>query len=191
MKTLRAVSFDDFVEWYLRRENTKGNIRSVPETRFERRILMEATQHGKLWPGCASWPWSLVEVAPSELSNLLILADDWTRDELLVRKGVVRTLGNTVTHALDSGYFTDLTDRRTRHHGYYHTFEHTSPSTSEIGRLVLRTLHENERSEVDAGHASGICYYLHDGFGRLLPYLTLLQQKQVEPVVIEAFLAGK
>ena len=190
MRTLRSASVDDFIEWYLRRELTKANIRSVGQTRFERQTQMEATQPGKLWPGYISWSWSLVEISPSELPNLLILSSGWTREEQLVRNHILRTLDAAVTHALESGYFTTQADRRTRHQSYYSTYERSTPSTSELDRIVLRTLRDDERSEVVAAGRGDVSYYLHDGFGRCLPYLTLLRQKRVEPVVIEAYLAN-
>ena len=151
---------------------------------------MEATQPGKLWPGYISWSWSLVEISPSELPNLLILSSGWTREEQLVRNHILRTLDAAVTHALESGYFTTQADRRTRHQSYYSTYERSTPSTSELDRIVLRTLRDDERSEVVAAGRGDVSYYLHDGFGRCLPYLTLLRQKRVEPVVIEAYLAN-
>lgn len=181
---------DDFIEWYLRRELAKANIRSVAQTRFERHVQMEATQAGKLWPGYISWSWSLVEISPSELPNLLILDSDWTRDERLVRNAVLRTLDAAVTHAIDSAYFTTQEDRRVRHQSYYNTYARSTPSTSELDRIVLRTLRDDERSEVIKAGRGDVFYYLHDGFGRCLPYLALLRQKRVEPIMIEAYLAN-
>lgn len=191
MRFLRAVSVDDFIEWYLGREVAKGNIRDIAGTRFGRHAQMEATQQGKIWSGYLSWSWSLVEISSSELPNLLILASAWVRDERLVRDGVLRTLDAAVTHALDSGYFARHFDGRVRHHSYYHAYERSTPSTSELERIVLRTLLDDERSEVVTAGRNDVSHYLHDGLGRSLPYLTLLREKRVEPIMIEAFVANR
>ena len=189
MKILGSTCFDDFVAWYLQREQAKGRLPSVPTTPDERRALMESTHAGKLWPGCPAWSWSLVELDAADLPDLLILDCDWTRDESLVREGVVRTLDNAVTHALDSGYFINETEQRARHQAYYREYVKSSPSGQTLGTLVIRTLLYDEVSCTVMAGRSDISYYLHDGFGRLLPYLALSRLQQVKAIKLKAFLA--
>jgi hypothetical protein len=96
MKRIRAVSFDDFVEWYLRRESTKPSRRA-------RSAFGAPDAYGGDTARQVMAPVfilvMLVEGTTSELSHVLIPANDWTRHERLVRNGVARTLENAATHA--------------------------------------------------------------------------------------------
>lgn len=188
---IRQSSFDEYIEWYLRRDHAKGDLRQVPESAFSRRVTMESTKHGKLWPGCAGWGWSLVELEVSALPNLLILASDWTRDERLIREDVPRTLGNAARHAAESGYFEKWSEARARHHGYFEAFRAITPSSSEFGRIVVRDFRDDSERGDAARARPTASYYLHDGLGRCLPFLALLDAGAVSPIRIEAFLASE
>jgi hypothetical protein len=185
---LRASSYDEYAAWYLTRENAKwGDHLAIPSGAEERAAMMQAQAPGKLrsWFPEASWTVQLVET-PEALAHLMMLDADVTRRERLVRAGVPRLLGWGVRHARETRYLLEPAAGRERHHAYYRDIAEGRVQLRGENRLVLITMDE-ERSQVPPT----VKYYLHDGFGRALPYLTLVDEGKIPFSPVEAFVAER
>ena len=109
-----------------------------------------------------------------------------TRREQLVIERIPRTLKNAAENALATGYFETMRRKRERHFWYYLSYIYGQLSLRKENRLVVRTLNEDEKHNFLKGTYS---YYLHDGWGRALPYMVLLLQERIKYEPVEAFLA--
>lgn len=184
--TLRRASFDEYAQHYLAREIDKGFSHDrLPATPAERRQHMETHAKGKMREWFPDADWYVVRIeTPEALSHLMMLDSQVTRGERLVRDGVPRLLGWGVKHAKETRYFEEATPHRQRHHDYYEVFSKGAMTLKGSNKLVLTTL-DGERSQVQ----DTVLYYLHDGFGRALPYLTLVDRKIIPFEPVEALLA--
>jgi hypothetical protein len=189
--TLRESTYDEYVEWYLNRNLMKHpDSGPVPLSPDDRRTLMERVHgKGKLRPWFPYGTWTVVRIESAEaLGHLMMLGSDWTRDARLVRDGVPRLLRNGVLHAIEVSYFEETGPKREEHHKYYRKMKDKSLRPSNFDKFVLCSLNADERKSVAATHPP-VRYYLHDGVGRGLPYLTLVHRGVVDFEPIDAFLA--
>src|SRR3954470_15621574 len=85
MQFLRKASYDEFIEWYLRRQWRKHAPHTVPATPAARELQMQTWHSGKLraWFPEADWQLVLLD-SISDLERLLFLEDQETRSERLV-----------------------------------------------------------------------------------------------------------
>jgi len=111
-----------------------------------------------------------------------------TRREQLVVERIPRTLENAAENALASGYFKTMRRKREHHFWYYLSYIFGQLSLKNENRLVVRTLNETEKQDLPESTYS---YYLHDGWGRALPYMVLVLKERIKYKPVEAFLAER
>lgn len=195
MRIIRPSSFDEYVDWYLRREATKRTLTpTIHTTIAAKRKEMEEEQGGKLrtWFGLGKW--HIVELEThGEMNNLVCLDSKWTgKCQLLNPNGTsdYRLLKVLVKNAKKTEYFDPTAHPEWKDNkGYQNHLQYLEDFRSEAlellaeNRIVLCSLDNNERRSNPSG-----TYYLHDGIGRLVPYLyaILYEGKPFTPV--EAFL---
>ena len=195
MRRLRCASFEDYVRWYLRRERTKRRQQADLGERSWISLLneMRGTHPDKLrtWFERAKWSIVLLEDPEEALSLVCVDGPDTRRNGLVTGMGVNHRIARAVVSAArEFVYFDNEVIRRTNAVEWHfrqdslEAYRRNWPRFEGANRLVLCTLNEDERSENPAGN-----YYLHDGFGRLLPWLYAIVYEQREYAPIEAFLA--
>lgn len=185
VKTLRQSTLDEFIEWYLAREQRKGG-RPVPDTRQGRQATMEREHTGKLRTWFAAGRWSIVVLDRDDFERLVFLESPWTISEhlLIDREPNYRLLRQVAANALASDYLGHSSDGR--HAKYFQAIRDCHMRLECSSRLAICDL---EPAEI-AGNPAG-SHYLHDGAGRGLAYMIFLQlsEKPFEPV--EAFLVQR
>jgi len=190
MEHISGSSFDEFAKWYLDREVRKGCEVSTPLTPEERFARMQEKHEGKMRPWFPDCTWSIVNMTSlDEFLNLMILDVDWTKRENLVVRGEPRTLRITSERALKLNYFVEETQDREKHQNYYKDISEGNFAFRGADRFVVRSLQDNEEKERRRLGLHHVSYYLHDGFGRALPYAALILQGHLEFAPVESFLA--
>ena len=136
--------------------------------------------------------WSLVEFdEPEELTTLICVDASFTRkDRLMTGKAPdFRIMGRVVAAALEVGHFAEL-EEASRHsleayfkHERMERFRQELPRLRDGERIALCTPNNDERTQNPSG-----TWYLHDGFGRLLPWLYLVRLEGHAFTAVEAFL---
>lgn len=194
MRIIRPSSFDEYVDWYLRREATKRkNAPTVHMTIAAKRKEMEEKQGGKLrsWFGLGKW--HIVELeTQDEIENLVCLDNRWTNEcRLLNPKGTsnYRLLKVLVKNAKETNYFDAVAhpewenDKGYQNHLHYlDDFRNKTLKLQGENRIVLCSLDNSERINNTSG-----TYYLHDGIGRLAPYLYAILNEDNPFMPVEAF----
>jgi hypothetical protein len=187
MRFIRQSSYDEFVEWYLRREQRKGTIAEVPALAEKRVQLFERPPVDKigdlLWLFRAA-DWYVISLdSREEFDRLVYLDVEWTRSKGLIDPAHgknFRLLRQVARNALHKHYL-EKPDA-SKHREYYEKFGAGLRLCGD-DRLTLRTMRPVEHDMNPAG-----IRYLHDGAGRGLPYmLRVLEGMPYEPV--EAFVA--
>ncbi len=97
-------------------------------------------------------------------------------------------MANAVQNAISSDYFKIMKLGREKHHQRYTEYQKEPPTPETIDLLVVRTLLTNERHEVN-NYGCDVTLYLHDGIGRCLPLLTLINEGHLPEMECEAFAA--
>ena len=219
MEQIQRVDFDYFARWYLRREMREKWRLPAPDFPAARMLWMKLWHAGKIVPWFIDGArWSVCRLTTlSELENLLVLSSRWTRRQGLVVSDEPRLLGHVARRAQKS-HFRDLphdnlgqfvrrvgwvrrfrlgrwfpsyvTSACPRLLAYYHRHQLGLPLDG-INGIVLRSLSENERAELLRAGVANVPYYLHDGFGRMLSYMALLQQKIVPFQPVTAIVADR
>ncbi len=196
MRIVRPSSFDEYVNWYLRREATKRKLPPTIHTTIatKRKEMEEKHGKGKLrkWFELGRWHIVELETPNEEIENLVCLDSQWTRDcKLLNPNGTLdyRLLKVLVKNAKETNYFdlaahSEWKDNREyqKHLQYLKDFRDGDLILKEENRIVLCSLDNNERSKNPSG-----TYYLHDGIGRLVPYLYTILNEAKPFVPVEAF----
>jgi len=192
MRRIREATFEEFVHWYLTRERRKRN-RPKADARPTTLAEMRRTHPDKLRPWFDRGRWSVVSLEALDEALGLVCVDgpETRRWRLVADSGPDNRLMRTViAAACTTGYFEDLEVRRTNsveahfRHERIESYRRQWPSLREDERLVVCTVNSDERAA-----NPGANYYLHDGFGRLLPYLYLVTYESRAWRPIEAYLA--
>lgn len=180
MRYLSGATYDDYIEWYLRREKRKNPTSELPETAVERKRIMNEQHPGKIRAEFPTANWSVVLLDQSDLENLVFLDSDWTKQEGLTIEGRSRKLRDVANRAIIQDYLKKTSAEK--HQLYYNAMKDCHFRLDGSSRLVIRRSIEGETKHGE--------YYLHDGSGRALSYLLLLKQESnVAFESVEAFLA--
>ena len=186
MRFVREASFDEYATWFFERARRTKACETIPETAHKRLDAFQTWARGKFhdWFITARWTVQLVE-SPRELESLMVVSAPFTREYRLWNDGEQRLLGVEARNALQHDYF--LNDPTSgRHARYYLLLKGGKLKLEGQDRLVLITLDESSRLEAPAA-----TYYLHDGFGRALPYMMLLEENGLQFEPMEAILAER
>jgi hypothetical protein len=185
MQRLRDSSFVEYGTWFWQRElrNERPLDKPIPSTDSEMEALFKTRAPGKYRPWFRSGRWSVGRLTLDEFKHLMVLDAVETRSEQLVIERVNRTLENAAKNALATGYFEVMRPLRRRHFWYFLSYVYGSLRLEGENRLVVCSLSPDEtRGAPDATYS----YYLHDGWGRALPYMVLVLQgeREYEPVEV-------
>ncbi len=195
MRRLRSASFEEYVHWYLVRERRKRGQEQELNGRSWNSIFteMRGTHPDKLrsWFDRAAWSVVSLENAGEALQLVCVDGPDTRRNGLVTGEGVDNRLaGRVVESARANGYFDNDSVRRSNsvethfRQDRIEAYRRTWPQFTGEERLVLCTLNQDERRENPNG-----TFYLHDGFGRLMPWLYAIVYEGREYHPIETFLA--
>jgi hypothetical protein len=194
MERLRSASFEEYVRWYLERERRKRGQEPAPGRSWSAMLHEMRASHGaKLRPWFERARWSLVALGMQAEAMSLVCVDsqETRRNQLVSGTALNNRLARTVVVAAhENGYFDNLGVRSTNAvEGHYRqerieVYRRNWPQLRDRERLTLCTLNAGEQAENPEGS-----YYLHDGFGRLLPLLYLVVYESRAYTPIEAFLA--
>lgn len=181
-------SFFEYGQWYLEREVRKGQRLdcAIPTSAPQMQSHFETRCRGKYRSWFPRGHWTIGHLSFDEFKRLMVLDVAHTRHERLVVAGVPRTLLNAAKNALASGYFEIMQPKREKHLWYYLRYTIGSLSLTGENRLVVCTLNRGEKRGSPEGAYS---FYLHDGWGRALPYMVLLLQNRLSYEPVEVFCA--
>jgi hypothetical protein len=195
MLPVRASSFDEFIHWYLARERWKRkedlDLRGRSWSSLHSEMRRLHPDKLRSWFEHARWSIVSLEVVEEVMSLVLLDDNEVRRNGLVKGDGPDNRLARAVVAAAhDSGYFDnkEVTSRNAVE-GHYRqerieAYRKSLPQLRGRERLVICDLNADER----AGNPGGT-YYLHDGFGRLLPYLYAIIYEGRDYCPVEAFLA--
>lgn len=180
MREIREATYDEFVEWYFRREVLKAAERSgmkrseefeaLSSTVEHRRYVMRQRHPGKLRPWFEAGRWRIVEVQSiDELEPLMIVAKaTWEG----IQGTMPRFLGAASRHLRRQNYFSVFPNDGDQLRLYYRRFTTGGFELAGEDRVVIVTLEASR--EWPPGSL-----YVHDGCGRLLAYLSYLREAAV------------
>jgi hypothetical protein len=194
MRFLREASIEEFIRCYLSRERRKlgleNNLGEISDFALEREMRRFHANKLRGWFRFARW--SMVEFdEPEELMTLICVDASFTRrDRLMAGKAPdFRIMGRVVAAALEVGHFAELEEAsRISLEAYFkhermERFRRGLPLLKDAERIALCTPNEEERTQNPSG-----TWYLHDGFGRLLPWLYLVSLEGYAFTPVQAFL---
>lgn len=171
MQTARESTFDEFAQHFIKRlwRYQCRNL-AMPENASARLALMQG------WPGkCCEWfhngRWAIVELNADDLDGLYHVSHDPLKVDRIWRPPAPRTLRNACQFAQEVDYFRVQSPGRESHIDYYQRLKEGSLVLRGSERLAIRTLTTKDCAELKAGDL-----YIHDGFGRALPYLALVTE---------------
>lgn len=186
MRYIKDSSFDEYAVWFFEREMRKEGGKEVPGTPEDRLAEFhgEAKDKYREWFPKARWTVQRLE-DPKEMESLMVVSASFTREHRLWNPGEQRLLGVEARNAIRHDYF--RTDPNSgRHRDYYNRLRTGRLELRGADRLVLLSLEDTWRRE-----APDTTYYLHDGFGRALPYMMLLEEEAIQFAPVEVFLAER
>ena len=187
MRYVRDSSFDEYAEWFFERAVRNKAWGSVPATPSARLAALQSPAAcGKFheWFPSACWTIQILESA-DELNSLMVVSAPFTREYRLWNDAEQRLLGIEARNALQNDYFL-MCPTSGKHCRYYVLHESKKLKMEGADRLVLLSMQENWTRE-----APDATYYLHDGFGRALPYAMLLKEGKLPFSPVEVFLAQR
>lgn len=168
MRFIRKSSADEYAHSFWVRENRKNGA-AIPASPLEqlKRPREEGGHPYKLPPAeLQRWGvWLLTTTA--EMENLLVIQDEWMkRRDFLVNPP---TLGNLVRRAIETDYFGS--PQEGTQYRLFHEWRNGVLADRIKGhdRLCLRAVTGEERATSPTS-----LFYITDGWGRSLPYLTLV-----------------
>jgi hypothetical protein len=219
MERLKRIDFDEYARWYLAREVREKRRLPIPNLRSARAAWMKIWHGGKMVPwfeSRAEW-WICRLTTMAELESLLVLPSPWTRAAGIVRPDEPRILVNAARRA-QQAYFHERSpeevaemERRADRVGrcglsprqandgplavprmlaYYRRHQNGFRIDGDDA-VVLRSLEDDERREMERWNCRETRYYLHDGLGRLLSYMVLLQREIVDFRPVTAIVAER
>jgi hypothetical protein len=168
MKFIRKSSADEYAHSFWVRENSKNKTR-IPSSPLEQlKKPREEGGHPYKLPPPDMQRWGVwLLTTPAEMENLMVIQDEYMkRHQLLV---MPPALGNIVRRAIETDYFGSPKDGT-----QFRLFQEWQPGVlvdriKGHDRLCLRAITDQERTESPAS-----LFYITDGWGRSLPYLTLV-----------------
>jgi len=195
MHLIRSASFEEYVRWYLARERRKLGMPEDAAGRAWHSVLseMRRVHPDKLRPWFEDAQWLIVSLdAFAEAESLVCVDSPETRRIGLVAESGPdnRLMRTVVAEANETGYFQDLEVCRSNSIELHfrqeriESYRRNWPGLREGERLSICTMNDDEQAANPGGS-----YYLHDGFGRLLPYLYLIMYESASWRPVEAFLA--
>jgi len=201
MDTVGQSSYDKFIKWYLKREKREkpdDNPCRVPWLARNRREFMRQRHSGKLKDWFENANWSIVRITQDEFDRLIPIEDCWTKKVGLTdwSRGanyrLLRNVAYTAIRKIKSGEISLDCDQMSGYRKYYPRLKHGHMHLEGNDRIVLRSLEDDERFGNPEGKPPGNprgLFYLHDGWGRSLPYQMLLKEQALQYTPVEAFLA--
>lgn len=175
MEKIRHATAGEVALYYWDREEAKGNFApsGTERLRLPRGKCIEAAS------------WTVVRLGTGELNGLVFLDSEPMRTAGLVKDDGpnFRLLGRVADRAVDMGYPASGDRGAQRHRDYLRQLEDGMAQT-QFGMLILRELVHSERFSNPDGR-----FYIHDGNGRMLPYLLALRAGAHSLPRVEAFLA--
>lgn len=179
MEPIRPASFDEYATWYLEREVRKGNRDSIPQTPGDRLAEFNGGREKdkyRDWFPAGSWFLQRLQI-PEDLETLIFLDTPQLRPWLTNTPERRPLLGDAAKDASTRHYF----ENNPRAAGQRRNYEDLKARRTELrgsDRLVIITPNTSEKSDCPSG-----TFYLHDGFGRALPYMmVILQGVKLSPV---------
>ncbi len=147
MQEIRKSNVDEYVEWYLLREQRKHPSLAVPGTPPERWEIMQKKNQGKLrdwFKDNARWSVALIDKC-EDFENLIFFDADWTKKEGLVIDGSqnFRLLGKVADRAIASSYLWNTTDMR--HLAYYIALRKCHFRLDGTSRIVICSANKDEK----------------------------------------------
>jgi hypothetical protein len=192
---LQESSFYDQGKWFCEREIKKGTRQAVdmiiPDTPEEMEKLFRTDD----WKGkfrdffvLPSSKWFIGTLSFEEFRKLMINHDEMTIREGFVTEDMPRTLENGAKHAIANNYFKEYKPGRGSHFKYYEQLLAGNLELVGNNRVVVIS---TESHEYGSHKKEDFSFYLHDGFGRLIPYMTLILEGKLEYKPVEAFFCVK
>jgi hypothetical protein len=191
MRLLRQSSLEEYAKWYLERQwDRKGDLRPIPEQPEQGIEAMWERHCGKMrnWFDESS-RWHIVELdAVDDLPNVVFLECPWTKASgLVIPEGPnYRLLRRASENALARNYLNSLSPDHPEHKHYYDALERGELQLVGGNRIAICSA---EPSEMELNPDAR--YYLLDGVGRCLPYMTLLLELKMKPLPVEGVLAQR
>lgn len=195
MEFVRASGFEEFVRHYLARERRKGgrnaDLSMLTDDALGKEIRM--MHPSKLRPWFVAARWSIVSLVTLQDAMALVCVDNWELRKNKLINGTdsnCRLAGAIVTAARENTYFDNeevMGCNSVESHFRQEridAFRRQWPALRGAERLILCSLNSDEKADSPNG-----TWYLHDGFGRLLPWLycIVFEGRPFQPV--EAFCA--
>jgi hypothetical protein len=195
MLLVRGSSFEEFIRWYLARERLKRKQDPDLGGRSWSSLLSEMRRMHpdklRSWFERARWSIVSLEAIGEAMSLVLLDDEEMRRNGLLKGTGPDNRLAHTVVAAAHESRYFDNREVVSRDavEGHYRqerieAYRKSWPQLRGGERLAICDLNADEK----VGNPGG-SYYLHDGFGRLLPYLYAVTYEGRDYRPIEAFLA--
>jgi hypothetical protein len=185
---VRETSLEEYAEWFLLRAAAGGDPAPVPTGTDQLVAAMRERHAGKMRPWFnAATRWQIVELDVTDLANLVFLENSWTKENGLVTCDGLnyRTLTRVAERARASNYLLQPCCHE-KQKSYYERLQRGELHLNGGDRIAICSA---EPSEINANPAAR--YYLLDGVGRSLPYMILLQDRKLESMRVEAFLAER
>ena len=186
---LRQSSLEEYATWYLAREAKKPGAASVAAVGPAAVTCMWQQHLGKM----RDWfrneaRWSVVTLDSfAELERLIFLESSWTTEEQLVipdRTPNYRLLDRVAQNASMHSYLDR--PRADRHRAYRDDLCAGRLRLVGDARIALCTPEESEIRTNPAG-----TFYILDGVGRCLPFVTLVRSGGLTFTPVEAFLVER
>ncbi len=203
MDTVEQSSYDEFIKWYLKREKREKpeeNPYRIPSLVRNRRKFMRQCHSGKIKDWFEDANWSIVRISRDQFDRLIPIEDCWTKKVGLtdwscgVDYRLLRNVAEITVQKIRSGDVSLDCDQMSGYRKYYPRLRNEHMHLRGNDRIVLRSLENDERFGNPEGKPPGNprgVFYLHDGWGRSLPYQVLLIENHLSYEPIEAFLALK
>ena len=186
---LRQSSLEEYASWYLAREAKKPGAAPVAAVGPAAVTCMWQQHPGKMrgWFRNAA-TWSVVTLNSfAEVERLIFLESSWTKEEqLVIPDGApnYRLLDRVAQNASMHSYFDR--PRADRHRVYRDDLCTGRLSLVGDSRIALCTPEESEIRTNPAG-----TFYILDGVGRCLPFVTLVRSGGLIFTPVEAFLVER
>lgn len=195
MEFVRPSNFAEFVRWYITRERRKDGKDSDLSMSTDEALLkeMRMAHPSKLRPWFRKARWSIVSLTTVDEAMALVCVDSW---ELRADGRIIgdhpdnRLARSILAESRRSQYFDNLqviASNSVEAHfrqEKLEQFRKQLPRLCGAERLTICTPNAEERTANPGGN-----WYLHDGFGRLLPWLYVIVYEGQTFYPIEAFCA--
>lgn len=167
MRFLRKCVAEDYARSFWVRENQK-NGRPIPASPLEEMKKTFPDGHPYKLPSPELRRWGVwLLTTPAEFESLMVLQDQYMETHELIVKPP--TLGNVVRRAIETDYFANV--KTGTQQKLFNEWQSGSlkDRIKDDERLCLRALTDDERLKSPTS-----VFYIVDGWGRSLPYLTLV-----------------